>query len=59
VLVAQRAGVIAEQAGLAAAASDADLLLYPLLAHLNAVTLGQPSLVNPLRPSALVAALLR
>ena len=59
VLVLKRAGVIAEQARVTVAAGDPYFLLDPLLAHLDAVSLGQPSLVNPLCPTALVAALLR
>ena len=58
-LVPKRAGVIAEQARVAIAAGDPYFLLDPLLAHLDAVSLGQPSLINPLSPTALVSTLLR
>jgi hypothetical protein len=59
VLVPKRAGVIAEQARVTVAAGDPYFLLDPLLAHLDAVSLGQPSLINPLCPAALIATLLR
>ena len=59
VLVSERAGVISEQARITVAAGDPYFLLDALLAHSHAVTLGQPSLINPLCPTALVAALLR
>jgi hypothetical protein len=55
----QRAGVIAEQARVTVAAGDPYFLLYPLLAQLDAVSLGQPSLINPFSPTALIATLLR
>jgi hypothetical protein len=59
ILIPERAGVIAEQARVAIAAGDPYFLLDPLLAHLDAMPLGQPSLINPLSPTALIAALLR
>jgi hypothetical protein len=59
VLVFERAGVIAEQPRVTVAAGDPYFLLDPLLAHLNAMPFSEPSLINPLRPSSLVTALLR
>ena len=58
-LVPERAGVIAEQPRITVAAGDPYFLLDPLLAHLNAMPFSEPSLINPLRPAALIATLLR